>query len=72
MKQIQIALFLFVFAVCQLGELGYAQTLKVGMTSKTLFYLPFYVGEKKGFYKAENLNVELILIAGATFSFRPC
>jgi len=35
---------------CQLGELGYAQTL------------PFYVGEKKGFYKAENLNVELILI----------
>jgi ABC-type nitrate/sulfonate/bicarbonate transport system substrate-binding protein len=62
MKQIQIALFLFVFAVCQLGELGYAQTLKVGMTSKTLFYLPFYVGEKKGFYKAENLNVELILI----------
>ena len=62
MKQIQIALFLFIFAVCQLGELGYAQTLKVGMTSKTLFYLPFYVGEKKGFYKAENLNVELILI----------
>ena len=62
MKQIQIALFLFVVAVCQLGELGYAQTLKVGMTSKTLFYLPFYVGEKKGFYKAENLNVELILI----------
>ena len=62
MKQIQIALFLFVVAVCQPGELGYAQTLKVGMTSKTLFYLPFYVGEKKGFYKAENLNVELILI----------
>ena len=62
MKQIQIALFLFVVAICQLGELGYAQTLKVGMTSKTLFYLPFYVGEKKGFYKAENLNVELILI----------
>ena len=62
MKQIQIALFLFVFVVCQLAELGSAQTLKVGMTSKTLFYLPFYVGEKKGFYKAENLNVELILI----------
>lgn len=39
-----------------------AQTLKVGMTSKTLFYLPFYVGQKKGFYNAENLKVELILI----------
>ena len=24
-----------------------AQSLKVGMTSKTLFYLPFYVGLKK-------------------------
>jgi len=39
-----------------------AQSLKVGMTSKTLFYLPFYVGQKKGFYNAENLKVELILI----------
>src|SRR5215510_12604515 len=38
------------------------QSLKVGMTSKTLFYLPFYVGQKKGFYNAENLKVELILI----------
>jgi ABC-type nitrate/sulfonate/bicarbonate transport system substrate-binding protein len=39
-----------------------AQSLKVGMTSKTIFYLPFYVGQKKGFYNAENLKVELILI----------
>jgi len=39
-----------------------AQSLKVGMTSKTLFYLPFYVGLKKGFYSAESLKVELILI----------
>jgi NitT/TauT family transport system substrate-binding protein len=39
-----------------------AQSLKVGMTSKTLFYLPFYVGHKKGFYSAENLKVDLILI----------
>ena len=53
MKQIQIALFLFVVAVCQLGELGYAQTLKIGMTSKTLFYLPFYVGEKRAFIKGK-------------------
>jgi len=39
-----------------------AQSLKVGMTSKTLFYLPFYVGLKKGFYNSESLKVELILI----------
>ena len=35
-----------------------AQTLKVGITSKTLFFMPFYVGQKKGFYAAENLKVE--------------
>ncbi|MGE5220698.1 MAG: ABC transporter substrate-binding protein [Chloroflexota bacterium] len=38
------------------------QSLKVGMTSKTLFYLPFYVAEKRGLYAAEGLNVELVLI----------
>ncbi len=39
-----------------------AQTLKVGITSKTLFFLPYYAAQKKGFYSAENLKVELILI----------
>jgi ABC-type nitrate/sulfonate/bicarbonate transport system substrate-binding protein len=51
--------------VASLGFLGqpvFAQSLKVGMTSKTLFYLPFFVGQKKNFYSAENLKVELILI----------
>jgi ABC-type nitrate/sulfonate/bicarbonate transport system substrate-binding protein len=37
-----------------------AQALKVGYTSKTIFFLPFFVAQKKGFYSAENLNVELI------------
>ena len=44
------------------SHLAFAQSLKVGMTSKTLFYLPFYAGQKKNFYSAENLKVELILI----------
>jgi ABC-type nitrate/sulfonate/bicarbonate transport system substrate-binding protein len=39
-----------------------AQSLKVGMTSKTLFYLPLYAGLRKGFYNSENLKVELVLI----------
>ncbi len=39
-----------------------SQAVKVGMTSKTLFYLPYYVGQKRGFYAAENVKVELILI----------
>jgi NitT/TauT family transport system substrate-binding protein len=39
-----------------------AQTLKVGITSKTLFFMPYYIGQKKGFYAAENLKVEPVLI----------
>jgi len=39
-----------------------AQGVKVGMTSKTLFYLPLYVAQKRGFYDAEHLQVELVLI----------
>ena len=39
-----------------------AQTLKVGITSKTLFFMPYYVGQKKGFYAAENLKVKPVLI----------
>ena len=37
-----------------------AQTLKAGYTSKTIFFLPFFVAQKKGFYEAEDLKVELI------------
>lgn len=37
-----------------------AQTLKAGYTSKTIFFLPFFVAQRKGFYDAENLKVELI------------
>jgi NitT/TauT family transport system substrate-binding protein len=32
------------------------------MTSKTLFYLPFYAAQKRGLYTAEGLKVELVLI----------
>jgi NitT/TauT family transport system substrate-binding protein len=49
-------------SVLALNTRGHGQSLKVGMTSKTLFYLPFYAGLKKGFYNSENLKVELILI----------
>lgn len=61
MKSLIAALLLLVAAAGTDGPAA-AQPLKVGMTSKTLFYLPFYVGQKKGFYSAENLKVELILI----------
>jgi NitT/TauT family transport system substrate-binding protein len=62
MKKVFITVML-VLAAFDLGpsRVG-AQTLKAGITSKTLFYLPFYVGQKRGFYNAEGLQVELILI----------
>jgi ABC-type nitrate/sulfonate/bicarbonate transport system substrate-binding protein len=52
----------FLLSIVLSGPPAGAQSLKVGMTSKTLFYLPFYVGLKRGFYAAENLKTELILI----------
>jgi ABC-type nitrate/sulfonate/bicarbonate transport system substrate-binding protein len=64
-----MALQRFLLAVCFIvltfplvDRPSWAQSLTVGMTSKTLFYLPFYAGQRKGFYSAENLKVELILI----------
>jgi NitT/TauT family transport system substrate-binding protein len=37
-----------------------AQTLKTGYTSKTIFFLPFFVAQKKGFYETEGIKAELI------------
>jgi NitT/TauT family transport system substrate-binding protein len=62
MKHKFIVLLLAVMIMAGSDLTATAQSLKVGMTSKTLFYLPFYVGQKRGFYTAENLKVELILI----------
>ena len=56
------AIVLCFSAVFLLAPLVAAQTLKVGITSKTLFFMPYYVGQKKGFYTAENLKVEPVLI----------
>jgi ABC-type nitrate/sulfonate/bicarbonate transport system substrate-binding protein len=62
MKWIAIALVMISTLGTTASGVGEAKSLNVGMTSKTLFYLPFYVGMKKGFYGGENLKVELILI----------
>jgi ABC-type nitrate/sulfonate/bicarbonate transport system substrate-binding protein len=62
MQRFFLAVCVVVLTFPLLDQPSLAQPLKVGMTSKTLFYLPFYVGQKKGLYSAENLKVELILI----------
>lgn len=62
MKRILIVALVAWCALMSLYRSVDAQTFKVGMTSKTLFYLPFYVGQKRGFYNQENVKVELVLI----------
>jgi len=37
-----------------------AQTIRVGYTSKTVFYLPFFAAQKQRLYGAEGLQVQLI------------
>jgi NitT/TauT family transport system substrate-binding protein len=61
MLRVLCCLLLALFTVLP-GSFATAQSLKVGMTSKTLFYLPFYAAQKRGLYAAEGLKVELILI----------
>jgi len=39
-----------------------AESIKVGFISRDLNYLPFFVGQKKGFYAAEGLQVDLVFI----------
>jgi len=53
---------LFLFMDLLLAPISFAQTVKVGITSKTLFFMPYYVGLKKGLYNAENIRLEPVLI----------
>jgi NitT/TauT family transport system substrate-binding protein len=62
MKRILIVVLALSFTIGFVGASCHAQSFKVGMTSKTLFYLPFYVGQKRGFYNQESVKVELVLI----------
>jgi NitT/TauT family transport system substrate-binding protein len=62
MKRFVTALLILSCSAIVSSGVSQAQSFKVGMTSKTLFYLPFYVGQKRGFYNQENLKVELVLI----------
>jgi ABC-type nitrate/sulfonate/bicarbonate transport system substrate-binding protein len=60
--QIMSGLLVFFLGGLVTMPMGFAQTVKVGITSKTLFFMPYYVGQKKGFYAAENIRIEPVLI----------
>jgi ABC-type nitrate/sulfonate/bicarbonate transport system substrate-binding protein len=60
MSKIVLSFFLVVFCGAFAVKSVPAQSLKVGYTSKTIFFLPFFVAQKRGFYTEEDLKVELI------------
>jgi NitT/TauT family transport system substrate-binding protein len=62
MKRILASVLPVLFGLGLSASTSAAQALKVGMTSKTLFYLPFYAAQKRGLYAAEGLKVDLVLI----------
>ena len=37
-----------------------AQPINVGYTSRTIFFLPFFVSQKKGFYDTEGIHVNIV------------
>ena len=62
MKKTLSSILLLVSVLLIFPPLATGQTLKAGYSSRTLFYLPFFVGQKKGFYAGESLQVELVNI----------
>jgi NitT/TauT family transport system substrate-binding protein len=56
------ALLLALFLIASLQE-GKAETVKVAMPSTTQAVLPFTIARDKGYYRAEGLDVELILMS---------
>lgn len=45
-------------------------TIKLGLPSKNMSYLPIYVAQKKGFYKKNNLEVNLDYVKGGVLALR--
>ncbi|MBI2229657.1 MAG: ABC transporter substrate-binding protein [Deltaproteobacteria bacterium] len=66
MKQIRLSLILALFFLGALPQTGQAKII-VGLSSVNVTFLPVYVTEDRGFFKAEGLDVLLVLFnAGAT------
>jgi NitT/TauT family transport system substrate-binding protein len=47
-----------------------AENVKIGFISRDLNYLPFFVAQKRGFYAAESVPVDLVFIGGADLQLR--
>ncbi len=64
------AAFLFLLASFVFAPIAGAEAIKVGYISRDLNYLPYFVAQKKGFYAAEGVPVDLVFIGGADLQLR--
>lgn len=62
MKKVFAPLSLCLIFMFFSSRLAVAQTLRAGYSSLAIFYLPFFVAQKKNFYSAEGIQVELVNI----------
>lgn len=65
MKRILGSMLLFLAALLFFTSIVSAQTIKSGYVSRDLNYLPYFLAQKKGFYAAEGLQVDLVFIGRA-------
>ncbi len=63
---VSVALILFISLL--VSGIGDAETFKVAMPSTTQAVLPFTIARDKGYYRAEGLDVELILMSAPNAS----
>jgi NitT/TauT family transport system substrate-binding protein len=61
---------LVLLAIAITPSSAFAEGIKVGFLSRDLNYLPYFVAQKKGFYAAEGVPVDLVFIGGADLQLR--
>ena len=65
-KYIYIGLILlFLFIAFIIPKPNKNNTIRVAEVTHSAFYTPFYIAIEKGFFKENNINIELILTSGA-------
>jgi NitT/TauT family transport system substrate-binding protein len=68
-KTVRLSLVFFSAVLCT-GSVASAQTVMVGYTSKTVGYIPLFAAMKKGFFKAEGLQVQLIQMGSSALQLQ--
>ena len=61
MRKISILVLFFLWGFVS-PDIGRADTVRAGYTSRDLNYLPFFVAQKRGFHAKEGLQVDLVSI----------